>query len=202
VSTILYNAGIPPLPAKFEAEIKKALDSVGVPSITVSSTFRTPDRQALAMYDNLKKFGVSAERKLYGPAGNRVIDTYELKKNYGYGISDTLAAMTNTIRFVGCGNVSAHCTSDPEKSVTLDIEPSSIDTVRRPLFESAMKAISSKFLIPGVTTGEPVYHAELKAGNFFFELIAAAGLFATAVYYITHKKEAGLWLKKAVKKIP
>jgi hypothetical protein len=165
MSIINYASNIPVLPANFEKKLHDTLVSAGIPSITVTSTYRTPSRQAAAMYDNLLSQGVAAERKLYGPAGNKVIDTFELKKNYKYGQSDILKAMTDTIYTVGPSNVSAHCTADPDNHVAYDILPSSIPADKKDVFISAMKSITSKLLIPGITTGEPVFHAEMNKSN-------------------------------------
>jgi len=161
MSVIKYSPGIAPLPPNKEQILKDTLASVGIESLTLSSTFRTPAQQAQAMYNNAQTLGIASQRKLYGPAGNKVLDTYQLKKSYNYGPADTIAAMAITILSIGPSNVSAHCTSDPQKLLAFDIPPAQIPPEKKSLFESAMKKAMSKFLIPGVTTGEPVYHAEI-----------------------------------------
>jgi hypothetical protein len=162
MSRIVYNTGITPLPASKEKIVTDTLDTIGIPSITVTSTFRTPAQQALAMYNNIMATGIVAQKKLYGPGGDKVIDEFNLKKNYGYGKGDILKAMERKIIEVGPSKVSAHCLPDPENHVTFDISPSSVPAAKKSLFEKAMKKITSNLLIPGVTTGEPVYHAEIK----------------------------------------
>jgi hypothetical protein len=162
MSKINYSAGISPLPPNIERKVIDTLSSVGIPSISISSTFRTPAQQASAMYTNIVNKGIDSQRKLYGPAGNKVIDAYTLKKNYGYGQTDILKAMVKAINTVGPSNVSAHCVADPTQQVAFDILPGSIPKEQKKIFEDSMKSITSKLLIPGITTGEPVYHAEIR----------------------------------------
>ena len=164
MSIIIYNPGIPPLPAPYEKAIKDTLNNIGLNALTISSTIRTPKQQAQAMYNNLVSLGTDSQRKLYGQAGNKIIDVYVLKKAYGYGLQDTLNAMESEIIKIGAPNVSAHCTSDPLKYVAFDVPPQQIPPEKKSLFENAMSKITSKILIPGKTTGEPVYHLEIKKG--------------------------------------
>jgi hypothetical protein len=184
---ISYLGNITRLPSKFENKIIGVLNSVGMDSITVSSTYRSPAAQAAAMYQNIIKQGIASQRKLYGPAGGKVLDTYELKKNYGYGQSDTLKAMADTVISVGPQNVSAHTVLNPNSKIAFDVVPSSVPANKKELFQNAMKKISSKFLIPGVTKGENVYHVEMvSSGNPAIIIIALAGL--SIAGYIAYRK--------------
>lgn len=192
MSTIIYPAGIPALPPAKEQILKDTLSSIGIPSLTLSSTYRTPAMQARAMFNNAEAKGAESQKALYGPAGDKVIDVYALKKKYGYGQADTLKAMEAEIIKQGPQNVSAHCTLDPEKLLAFDIPPAQIPAAKKSIFEKAMKKITSKFLIPGVTTGEPVYHAEIgsflqkaeKAAPVTLLIIAAVGF---AIYKLFNK---------------
>jgi hypothetical protein len=77
--------------------------------------------------------------------------------------SDIIADMAAKIRELGPETVSAHCTNDPEKLVAYDILPASVTPAsKKNDFIAAMQSITSRFLIPGITTGEPVYHAEMR----------------------------------------
>ena len=196
MSTINYLPGIPLLPESWEKVLRDTLDSVGISSLTLSSTFRTPAAQALAMYNNVQTQGIDAERNLYGPYGNKVLDEYQLKKNYGYGKNDILKGMEQKIIEIGPQNVSAHCTLDPLKNLAFDIPPGQIPDALKSNFETAMKRNTSKFLIPGITTGEPVYHAEINESIFATITKAAANPAAVLVlaalgavaYFIFNKK--------------
>lgn len=187
---VSYLGNITRLPSKFESKIIGVLNSIGLDSITISSTFRSPSAQAAAMYQNIIKQGIASQRKLYGAAGAKVLDTYELKKNYGYGQSDTLKAMTDTIISVGPQNVSAHTVLNPNSKIAFDIIPSSIPANKKELFQNAMKKVSSKFLIPGVTKGENVYHVEMvSSSNSAIIIIAIAGLSVAGFFaYRKYKK--------------
>lgn len=200
MSYISYLGNIKKLPAKFENKILSVLNSIGLDSISISSTFRSPESQAIAMYQNVLSQGIDSQRKLYGQAGNKVLDTLELKKNYGYGQSDIIKSMTDTINHVGVKSVSAHLTSNPESGVAFDILPDSIPANKKVLFENAMKKITSKFLSPGSTIGENVYHGEMVAIG--FSPLFALGIFTlagfTTYYYLTHKKETDTWIRKTI----
>jgi hypothetical protein len=187
MSFISYLGNIKKLPAKFESKILSALNSIGLDTITISSTYRSPESQALAMYQNVLAQGLDSQRKLYGQAGNKVLDTFQLKKNYGYGQSDIIKSMTDTINQVGQKSVSAHLTTNPESGVAFDVIPSSIPANKKVLFENAMKRITSKFLVPGSTIGENVYHVEMvSSGNPAIIIIALAGL--SVAGYIAYRK--------------
>jgi hypothetical protein len=200
MSFISYLGNIKKLPAKFESKILSALNSIGLDTITISSTYRSPESQALAMYQNVLAQGLDSQRKLYGQAGNKVLDTFQLKKNYGYGQSDIIKSMTDTINQVGQKSVSAHLTTNPESGVAFDVIPSSIPANKKVLFENAMKRITSKFLVPGSTIGENVYHGEMKAIGLnpviTLGILALAGY--TTYYYLTHKKETDSWIRKTI----
>lgn len=164
MAKINYSTGIAALPPNIEQKLIDTLTRAGIPSISISSTFRNPEKQAAAMYSNINSQGLASQRKLYGKAGNKVLDAYELKKKYGYGQSDILKAMVAAINAVGPANVSAHISNDPSQRVAFDILPGSIPANLKKAFEDSMKTITSKLLIPGITTGEPVYHAEISKG--------------------------------------
>lgn len=187
MSFVSYLGNITRLPSKYENKIIGILNSIGIDSILVSSTYRSPAAQAAAMYENIVKQGAASQRKLYGPAGGKVIDTYELKKNYGYGKSDTLKAMAETVISVGPQNVSAHTVLDPRNKIAFDIVPNSIPANKKELFQNAMQKVSSKLLIPGVTKGENVYHVEMvSTGNTAIIIIAISGL--SIAGYIAYRK--------------
>jgi hypothetical protein len=200
MSYISYLGNIKKLPAKFENKILSSLNSIGLDSISITSTFRSPESQALAMYQNAISQGIDSQRKLYGQSGNKVLDTFQLKKNYGYGQSDIIKSMTDTINQVGAKSVSAHLTLNPESGVAFDVDPNSIPANKKVLFENVMRKITSKFLVPGSTIGENVYHGEMSAIG--FNPLVALGIFAlagfTTYYYLTHKKETDTWIRKTI----
>ncbi|MGC4064848.1 MAG: transglycosylase SLT domain-containing protein [Polyangiaceae bacterium] len=131
--------------------------AAGISSCLVSSTSRDPYNQARVMYDNLEKYGVDHQKKLYGPAGDKVIDVYAAEKGRGGDRSTIIAAMRDRIRDIGPSNVSRHA-SDPRKLCVLDIAPSSIknkESFREAVMQEKRVA---KFLEP---PGDPGYHLEI-----------------------------------------
>jgi len=127
-------------------------------SLTITSTARTPERQALAMYNNLESLGVAKQKALYGPYGDQVIDVYAAEKAAGKSQEQIISAMTAKINEVGPGNVSKHL-ADPSKINTIDIDPATI--ADREAFEKAAGADSrvSKVLKP--SDNDPAYHLEI-----------------------------------------
>ena len=127
-------------------------------SLTITSTARTPERQALAMYNNLESLGVAKQKELYGPYGDQVIDVYAAEKAAGKSQEQIISAMTAKINEVGPDNVSKHL-ADPSKINTIDIDPATI--ADREAFEKAAGADSrvSKVLKP--SDNDPAYHLEI-----------------------------------------
>lgn len=133
------------------------LRKAGLKSAKITSTMRTPADQARAMYANLESRGISSQKQLYGPYGDKVIETYDQLKKSGMSKQAILAGMTRRIEDLGPRNVSAHC-GDPTKLNVVDIAPSSLSN--RSAFEKAVRADKriSKFLKP---PADPAYHLEI-----------------------------------------
>ena len=53
--------------------LKKIAAKAGLSSLMITSTLRTPEAQANAMYHNLRKTGYQAQLDLYGPVGTAVL---------------------------------------------------------------------------------------------------------------------------------
>jgi len=148
------------------------LDGAGIDSVVVTSTTRSPEQQAKAMYENLACFGVTAQRKLYKDAGNQVIDVYENQSSLGQTAAQVIAEMARKIREVGPDKVSAHCADpgSPSDKIVFDVAPSSIPEDEQPLFETtaALNSHVVKFLHPREDeanhpedTQDPAYHLEV-----------------------------------------
>lgn len=161
--TITYgtNADSSTVKATAETVIKEIVAKSGGTSCTITSTARTPEAQARAMYNNLvgtgEGQGVTAQRELYGPYGDQVIDTFEAEKEAGKTADEIKAAMAAKIIELGPGNVSKHC-ADSNTLCVVDIAPSSITNGTK--FEEEVDKDSrvSKFLKP---PDDPAYHLEI-----------------------------------------
>lgn len=123
----------------------------------ISSTSRSPKDQARVMFDNLERYGVKHQKRLYGRPGDRVIDVYEREKKNGKPSTAIKAAMERAIIELGPTNVSRHA-SDPNVLNVFDVAPSSIKD--RAAFEQAVnnERRVSKFLKP---PEDPGYHLEI-----------------------------------------
>ena len=137
--------------------LEEVLAAAGLTRALVSSTSRSPDEQARVMYDNLERYGVEHQRRLYALPGRQVIDEYVRCKQAGYGATETKADMARRIVAIGPTRVSRHA-SDPQVLNVFDVAPSSI--VQRPAFEEAVRAEQrvSFFLVP---PRDPGYHLEI-----------------------------------------
>jgi hypothetical protein len=141
--------------------INSILLAAGLDSCTVTSTSRTPGRQALAMFKNIGLTSVEKQLALYGEGGDAVIREYQRLKLLGCGQQLIVSGMETKINEVGPSKVSAHC-GDPSKVNVIDIAPSSI--ARPAQFMAALNAAKAdgrlmKFFSPA--NSDPAYHIEI-----------------------------------------
>jgi hypothetical protein len=160
MSTINYNAGVPRLPDKWHNYISSLLDQARIESITISSTYRTPESQARAMFTNATARGAESQLKLYQAPGQKVIQSFILAKSQNLPESDTLRIMEDTINKVGAQYISAHLRPPSDKFAVIDVPPWSVPEDRRFAFIDIMQKNASKFIDPVKHKGEPVYHIE------------------------------------------
>jgi hypothetical protein len=147
-----------------EQVLKDIMKSSNTSKIRITSTARTASQQANAMYDNLegtgKGKGVAAQRKLYGPNGDKVIDAYEESRAAGKSPDEIKADMTARIMELGPSIVSKHA-ADTARLNVVDVSPKTISD--RKAFEEAVEKAKaegkvSRFLKPPT---DPVYHIEI-----------------------------------------
>jgi hypothetical protein len=145
---------VPPYAVSVLQDIMRAAQ---LTDVLVSSTQRTPRDQARAMQDNCRRHGPASQRKLYGAAGDQVIDVYVSETAAGRDVDQVRTAMTDKILELGPAKVSRH-TADPAVLTVLDIAPSSVRD--RPTFERAVTADRrvNTFLLP---PDDPAYHLEI-----------------------------------------
>lgn len=141
--------------------LQDILSDAGLQGCKVTSTLRTPQEQAEVMYRNLARLGVASQKKLYGRAGDQVIEAYERCVARGATRAETVQAMLATINELGASNVSRHC-CDPAESNVIDVAPSSIAdhaAFLRALQGARDSGRVSKFFSPG--DGDPAFHIEI-----------------------------------------
>jgi hypothetical protein len=158
MAIIKYAENVPAIPAKWSAYLSGLLDKIGISSITISSTFRSADAQANAMYYNALNSGTDNAKKLYQASGQKVIDVMIANQNAKKSPADTISAMTAKVKELG--GVSRHNFPATDKFVVMDIPPWSVPESKRQAFENLMSKEASKFISPYVYKGEPVYHIE------------------------------------------
>jgi hypothetical protein len=139
------------------AVVKDILRAARLDRAIVSSTARLPSEQARVMFDNCERHGAEAQRKLYGRAGDQVIDVYVRSRAAGKAPDAVKLDMETKIRELGPTTVSRHA-ADPRKLNVFDVAPSSIRD--RVAFEHAVKADTrvAYFLVPPT---DPGYHLEI-----------------------------------------
>ena len=144
----------------FKNLLISAAKSAGEDKMTITSTARQPADQARAMYENISKTGVQAQKKLYGKYGDMVVDAYVEAQNAGRDSAGIQAAMVKRIIEIGPSKVSKHMSSDIDKVQVVDISPRSISNnaafvaaITKMVAEGKIKT----FLHPG-NSKDPAYH--------------------------------------------
>lgn len=133
------------------------LQKAGLSRVVITSTSRNASEQARVMFQNLEKFGVAHQKKLYGPSGDQVIEVYRKAKAAGKPALTIRELMKQEILRIGPTRVSRHA-SDPKVLNVFDVAPSSV--ANHAAFEKAVRAEPrvKKFLIP---PNDPGYHLEI-----------------------------------------
>lgn len=149
-----HRDGVTPYSLKVLREI---LVSAGLKKCTISSTSRSPAEQARVMFNNLERYGVDHQMKLYARGGQQVIQVYAARKSAGDSAQQIKSAMERKIVALGPTTVSRHA-SDPRVLNVFDVAPSSITD--RANFERAVRADKrvNLFLTP---PKDPGYHLEI-----------------------------------------
>ena len=110
--------------------LKDVMAKAGVASVVISSTARDPFNQARVMFDNIKKTGVAAQKKLYAAAGDAVIDVFAAAQKAGKTRAETIKLMEAKIIALGPEKVSHHA-ADLTKLNVFDVAPSSIPSAKK-----------------------------------------------------------------------
>lgn len=161
VIKFLPTANVAVVSEHTKSVIRDLLRTAGCPSCAITSTSRTPEAQARAMYKNILANGVTDQLALYADAGDKVINEYVKAKKAGKGEAEIIAAMTAMVIAAGPSRVSLHC-ADPARLNVIDIAPSSI--VDPGAFLAALKnaltqGTLSRFFSPG--NHDPAFHIEV-----------------------------------------
>lgn len=144
-----------PLPAPAAKVLEEILVAAGLATAQVTSGTRTPAEQARVMYENCEAHGVAHGLKLYGAAGDQVVQVFAANRTRPRDV--VIALMLAKIRDVGPTNVSMHIS---ETHYVFDVAPSSIPIASQPDFVRAIHAhpAVSRLIAPPV---DPAYHLEI-----------------------------------------
>ncbi len=150
--------------------IKDALRAAGQTVATITSSARTPEDQARAMFINLVNpsnsvaQNVSNQLGLYASPGDSVINSFvsetqgQTREQIIGNQASVRAAMVAEINAQGCENVSRHCSGIGSASV-VDVGASAFNGSNAPLFVNAIRNRVSRFINETNTNG--CYHLEL-----------------------------------------
>jgi hypothetical protein len=125
VITFGPNARKDAVAASSLAILSDILKVAGLTKATITSTARSADDQARAMYQNLMSAGVDAQRALYKPNGRLVIDTFEQLEAEGKSPKEVQDGMRDRINEIGPSKVSRHC-GDFHVLNVFDVGPGSL----------------------------------------------------------------------------
>ena len=133
----------------------------GISDLTITSTARTPERQASVMYDNIQNQGVEAQKRLYAAPGDRVVDAYVAGQQAGLSREEIVQAMTDQIYAEGPSNVSKHL-ADPATLNVIDISPRSIAASQRDAFLAAAESHPQVSRVLDPSDNDPAFHLEIR----------------------------------------
>jgi hypothetical protein len=120
--TIIYDSGIDSSTVSTMSRniIKIIAKDSSNYTIYITSTIRTPIEQATIMYEQSELYGTDAQKKLYGNAGDKIIDVYITEKNNKKSKDEIINAMEKKINEIGGYNISHHI-GDPKILNVFDI---------------------------------------------------------------------------------
>jgi hypothetical protein len=131
--------------------VKDGLRAAGASVGSITSTTRSPEDQARAMFYNTLKTGPAEQFKTYGAAGDAVIQVY-VDETAGMTPAQITAnaaaiqeAMVAEINAQGPENVSHHC-ADPALRSVVDVAYSSFTTANRTIFRNAVTPRLTKII--------------------------------------------------------
>lgn len=145
------NADATAVSAGMRDVIKDGLRAAGASVGTITSTARSPEDQARAMFNNIRNTGAAAQFALYAPPGDAVIQVY-VDETAGMtpaqitaNAATIQAAMVDEINAQGPENVSKHC-ADPAVRSVVDVSYGSFNTTNRTLFINSVTPRLSRLI--------------------------------------------------------
>lgn len=131
--------------------VKDGLRAAGASVGTITSTARSPEDQARAMFNNIRNTGAASQFALYAPPGDAVIQVY-VDETAGMtpaqitaNAAAIQAAMVDEINAQGPEKVSRHC-ADPAVRSVVDVSYGSFNTTNRALFITSVTPNLTKLI--------------------------------------------------------
>ncbi len=144
--------------------ITDAACAAEMPFVIITSTARTPEEQARAMYANCKTFGPKKQLRLYGEWGDLVIRVYmDCEENGVTNEASVIEAMLQMINQIGPERVSHHCVKDWSKLHVIDISATRMPKESHARFEAAIgddKRVV-RYFSPRTAHTDPCFHVEI-----------------------------------------
>lgn len=151
--------------------VKDGLRAAGQSAATITSTARSPEDQARAMFNNLVNparpvaTNVANQLALYAAAGDAVVNRFVNETNgltlaqINAASAGIQAAMVDEINAQGPSNVSRHCANPADVSV-VDVGASAFNVNNRGLFVNSVTPRLTRFINELATNN--AYHLELE----------------------------------------
>ncbi len=160
--TITYASGVSSSKVKAHAltVIKEDAAKAGIKSIKITSTYRSPENQMSAMYNNIESKGVEDQKKLYGSKGDKVIDAYVVAKKVKDATSATIQAAM-LVKAKEIDFTSAHSKDNYESYNVIDISFKAFTDAEYKAFRKALDDDSRISNILGKEESDPCLHVEI-----------------------------------------
>lgn len=154
--------------------LKKVADKIGQKELIITSTIRTPEKQARIMYNNL----ANNIRIRYAAPGREVVEVYDDSKAANMGRTDTINRMVERIEKLSHENkrVSRHCVAleDYKRLNVIDVSYTNLGSRKKSFIEALLqerdvsKIIHDDYSLPSSPPrlirdkNEPCIHLEIK----------------------------------------
>jgi len=160
--TISYASGVSSSKVKAHAltVIKEDAAKASVKSIKITSTYRSPETQMSAMYNNIESKGVEDQKKLYGSKGDKVIDAYVEAKKVKNATSATIQAAM-LVKAKEIDFTSAHSKDNYESYNVIDISFKDLTDKEYKAFRKALDDDSRISKVLGKEESDPCLHVEI-----------------------------------------
>ncbi|MBI9052315.1 MAG: DUF4157 domain-containing protein [Bacteroidales bacterium] len=160
--TITYASGVSSSKVKAHAitVIKEDAAKASIKNIKITSTYRSPENQMSAMYNNIESKGVEDQKILYGSKGDKVIDAYAESKKVKNATSATIQAAM-LVKAKEIDFTSAHSKDNYESYNVIDISFKDFTDDEYKDFRKVLDDDSRISKVLGKEESDPCLHLEI-----------------------------------------